>query len=240
MVFIQIFYWGTNQTITQRAMASPTVEEGQRGVLAAAAIRLVIIPPLVVIPGLVSYKLYGDIGDAAFGTIVGDVLPLWLSGAFAAAIAAAVLTSVNSVLNSSTTLWVCDIHEPFINASADLKRLNLVITLVFVVIGLAMVPVYATADSIINLVQELYGLLSMPILSAFIVGLLFRDVAAGAAIIAVVLGVLLYGFFSFVWAPLHYIHMMFFTVIFCVLSALTVSRLVFGTRPVFDPVIRPN
>ena len=240
MVFIQIFYWGTNQTITQRAMASPTVEEGQKGVLAAAAIRLVIIPPLVVIPGLVSYKLYGDIGDAAFGTIVGDVLPMWLSGAFAAAIAAAVLTSVNSVLNSSTTLWVCDIHEPFINASADLKRLNLVITLVFVVIGLAMVPVYATADSIINLVQELYGLLSMPILSAFIVGLLFRDVAAGAAIIAVVLGVLLYGFFSFVWAPLHYIHMMFFTVIFCVLSALTVSRLIFGTRPVFDPVIRLN
>ena len=186
-------------------MASPTVEEGQKGVLAAAAIRLVIIPPLVVIPGLVSHKLYGDIGDAAFGTIVGDVLPLWLSGAFAAAIAAAVLTSVNSVLNSSTTLWVCDIHEPFINASADLKRLNLVITLVFVVIGLAMVPVYATADSIINLVQELYGLLSMPILSAFIVGLLFRDVAAAAAIIAVVLGVLLYGFFSFVWAPLHYL-----------------------------------
>ena len=150
------------------------------------------------------------------------------------------IPSVNSVLNSSTTLWVCDIHEPFINASADLKRLNLVITLVFVVIGLAMVPVYATADSIINLVQELYGLLSMPILSAFIVGLLFRDVAAGAAIIAVVLGVLLYGFFSFVWAPLHYIHMMFFTVIFCVLSALTVSRLIFGTRPAFDPVIRLN
>ena len=240
MVFIQIFYWGTNQTITQRAMASPTVEEGQKGVLAAAAIRLVIIPPLVVIPGLVSYKLYGDIGDAAFGTIVGDVLPLWLSGAFAAAIASAVLTSVNSVLNSSTTLWVCDIHEPFINASADLKRLNLVITLVFVVIGLAMVPVYATADSIINLVQELYGLLSMPILSAFIVGLLFRDVAAVAAIIAVVLGVLLYGFFSFVWAPLHYIHMMFFTVIFGVLSALTVSRLIFGTRPAFDPAIRLN
>ena len=76
MVFIQIFYWGTNQTITQRAMASPTVEEGQKGVLAAAAIRLLVIPPLVVIPGLVSYKLYGDIGDAAFGTIVGDVLSL--------------------------------------------------------------------------------------------------------------------------------------------------------------------
>jgi SSS family solute:Na+ symporter len=237
MIFIQIFYWGTNQTITQRAMASPTVKEGQRGVLAAAAIRLLVIPPLVVIPGIVSYKLYGDIGDAAFGTIVGDVLPVWLSGAFAAAIAAAVLTSVNSVLNSSTTLWVCDIHEPFINPEANLKQLNLRITVILIVMGLAMVPVYATADSIINLVQELYGLLSMPILSAFIVGLLFRGVAAGAAITAVVLGVALYGFFSFVWSPFHYIHMMFFTVVFCVVSALLVSKLWFKTQPSFEPAI---
>ncbi|MDA9837797.1 hypothetical protein N9C20_08700 [Luminiphilus sp.] len=237
MIFIQIFYWGTNQTITQRAMASPTVEEGQKGVLAAAIVRLLIVPPMVVIPGIVSYKLYGDIGDAAFGTIVGDVLPLWLSGAFAAAIAAAVLTSVNSVLNSSTTLWVCDIHEPFINENANLRRLNFIITVTFVLIGLAMVPIYATADSIINLVQELYGLLSMPILSAFIVGLLFRGVAAGAAITAVVLGVALYGFFSFVWSPLHYIHMMFFTVVFCVLTALVVSKFVFGTSPTFEPAI---
>ena len=237
MLFIQIFYWGTNQTITQRAMASPTAAEGQKGVLAAAMIRLMIIPPMVVIPGIVSFKLYGDIGDAAFGRVVGDVLPLWLSGAFAAAIAAAVLTSVNSVLNSSTALYVCDIHQRFIAPAPDLRRLNLVITVSFVLIGLAMVPIYARADSIINLVQELYGLLSMPILSAFIVGLLFRDVAAGAAIFAVVLGVLLYGFFSFVWAPFHYIHMMFITVVFCVGAALVISRLVFGTSPQWSPAL---
>ena len=237
MLFIQIFYWGTNQTITQRAMASPTAAEGQKGVLAAAMIRLMIIPPMVVIPGIVSFKLYGDIGDAAFGRVVGDVLPLWLSGAFAAAIAAAVLTSVNSVLNSSTALYVCDIHQRFIAPAPDLRRLNLVITVSFVLIGLAMVPIYARADSIINLVQELYGLLSMPILSAFIVGLLFKDVAAGAAIFAVVLGVLLYGFFSFVWAPFHYIHMMFITVVFCVGAALVISRLVFGTSPQWSPAL---
>ncbi|NCZ64767.1 MAG: SLC5 family protein, partial [Cellvibrionales bacterium] len=152
MLFIQIFYWGTNQTITQRAMASPTVKEGQKGVLAAAIIRLLIIPPLVVIPGIVSYKLYGDIGDAAFGRVVGDVLPLWLSGAFAAAIAAAVLTTVNSVLNASTALYVCDIHEPYIHSEPDLRRLNLIISVSFITIGVLMVPVYATADSIINLV----------------------------------------------------------------------------------------
>ena len=158
-------------------------------------------------------------------------------GGFAAAIAAAVLTSVNSVLNSSTALYVCDIHQRFIAPAPDLRRLNLVITVSFVLIGLAMVPIYARADSIINLVQELYGLLSMPILSAFIVGLLFRDVAAGAAIFAVVLGVLLYGFFSFVWAPFHYIHMMFITVVFCVGAALVISRLVFGTSPQWSPAL---
>ncbi|MGI9295755.1 MAG: sodium:solute symporter family transporter [Pseudomonadales bacterium] len=231
MLFIQIFYWSTNQTITQRAMASPTLEEGQKGVFAAAGIRFLIVPPMIVVPGIVSYKLYGDIGDAAYGRIVADVLPIWLSGAFAAAIAAAVLTSVNSVLNSSTALYVCDIHEKYIGTSPNVPRLNAVITVFFVVIGLLLVPVYATAESIINTVQELYGLLSMPILSAFIVGLLFKNVDARAAIIAVIFGVALYGFFSFVWTPIHYIHLMFITLLSCVAVALMISRFVFDTRP---------
>ncbi|MEL7448517.1 MAG: SLC5 family protein [Pseudomonadota bacterium] len=231
MVFIQIFYWSTNQTITQRAMASPTIKEGQKGVLVAAAIRLLIVPPMIVIPGIVSFKLYGDIGDAAYGRIVGDVLPAWLSGAFAAAIAAAVLTSVNSVLNSSTAIYVCDIHEKYIGTTPNVSRLNGIITVCIVLIGLALVPVYATAESIINIIQQLYGLLSMPILSAFIVGLLFDDVDSRAAIGAVIFGVLLYAFFSFVWSPIHYIHLMFITLVSCVLVAVFVSRVVFGTSP---------
>ena len=95
------------------------------------------------------------------------------------------------------------------------------------------VPIYATAESIINIVQQLYGLLSMPILSAFIVGLLFDDVDYRAAILAVVFGVLLYGFFSFVWEPLHYIHMMFITLWSSVAFALLTSRFVFGATPRF-------
>ena len=231
MIFIQIFYWSTNQTITQRAMASPTLEEGQKGVFAAAGIRLLIVPPMIVLPGIVSYKLYGDIGDAAYGQIVGDVLPVWLSGAFAAAIAAAVLTTVNSILNSSTALYVCDIHEKYIGSSPNVPRLNAVITLVIVIIALLLVPIYATAESIINIVQQLYGLLSMPILSAFIVGLLFNNVDSRAAIAAVIFGVAMYGYFSFVWSPIHYIHLMFITLVSCVLFAIAFSRWIFGTRP---------
>ena len=236
MIFIQIFYWSTNQTITQRAMASPSLEEGQKGVLVAAAIRLIIVPPLIVLPGIVSYKLYGDIGDAAYGRIVGDVLPLWLSGVFAAALAAAVLTTFNSILNSSSALYVCDIHEKYFSENPHVARLNGWVTAVFVILALALVPVYSQADSIINLIQQLYGLLSMPILSCFIVGLMFRNVDYRAAILAVVAGVLLYGYLSFYKpAPidLHYIHLMAITLLSSVAFALLFNRVVFGNRAEF-------
>lgn len=231
MLFIQMFYWSTNQTITQRAMASPTIQEGQKGVYAAAVIRLLIVPALIVIPGIVSYKLYGRIeNDGAYGRIVGDVLPVWLSGAFAAAVAAAVLTSVNSILNASTALYVCDIHENYSSKPANVRRLNLIITLVIVVVALILVPFYAKSGSIIETIQQLYGLLSMPILSAFLVCLIFNDVDAKAAIISVIFGVLFYGIMFFN-APIHYIHSMFITLISCVAISLLLSKFVFGTSP---------
>lgn len=229
MIFIQIFYWSTNQTITQRAMAAPNVAEAQKGILTAACIRLMIVPPIVVLPGIVAYKLYGDVGDVAYGKIVGGLLPSYLSGVFGAAIAAAVLTTFNSILNSSTTLYVCDIHEKYFSSKPDIKRLNLVISTIFICISLFMVPIYATSESIINTIQQLYGLLSMPILSAFIVGLLFDDVDARAAMLAVVFGVAMYATFSYVTPFAHYIHMMAVTLIATVLFSLSVN-LLFGKK----------
>jgi len=233
MIFIQIFYWSTNQTITQRAMAAPSVREAQTGVLVAAAIRLLIVPVIVVIPGICAYKLYGDVGDAAYGRLVGDVLPDWLSGTFAAMMAAAVLTSFNSALNSSAALYVCDLHEQYINRRSSVHAMNVIITLVFVFTAVALVPVYQGADSIINLVQQLNGLLSMPILSAFITGLAFSNVDARAVIISVVLGTGLYAVFTFVWTPLHYIHLMFITLWSCVALALLLNRYMFGRQARF-------
>lgn len=228
MIFIQIFYWSTNQTITQRAMAAPTVKEAQKGVFLAAAIRLVVVPLIIVVPGVCAYQLYGDIGDATYGRIVGDLLPGWLSGVFAAMMAAAVLTSFNSVLNSSAALYVCDLHEKYINEKADVHKLNTIISISFVILAVALVPVYDGADSIINLVQQLNGLLSMPILSAFIVGLMFRNVDAGAVIITVAFGIALYAVFTFVWTPIHYIHLMAITLLSCIVLALLVNRVFYG------------
>jgi SSS family solute:Na+ symporter len=233
MIFIQTFYWSTNQTITQRAMAAPTIKEAQKGVLTAAGIRLLIVPAIVVIPGIVSYKLYGDVGDAAYGRIVGDVLPVWLSGAFAAALAAAVLTTFNSILNASAALYVCDIHEAYVDRPKSVAKLSAIISIVMSVLALALVPFFASQESLINTVQELYGLLSMPILSAFVVCLLFKNVKAGAAMIGVVTGVAFYGFWSMVWQPAHYIHGMGVTLVLSVVTALVVNKLVYGETPQF-------
>ena len=240
MIFIQMFYWSTNQTITQRAMASPSVKEAQKGIMAAAAIRLLIVPPIIVLPGIISYKLYGDIGDAAYGRIVGDLLPTVLSGAFAAAIAAAVLTTFNSILNASAALWVCDIHETYISKTPNVKRLSFWVSIVMVGLAFLMIPIFNNPEqSIINTVQQLYGLLSMPILSAFIVGLLFKNVDARAMILAVIIGV---GFYFFATSPmepsqninLHYIHLMAMTLFLAVGSALVINLIVFRKHPIWD------
>ena len=106
-------------------------------------------------------------------------------------------------------------------------------TTVVTISSVLLVPVYENATSIINLLQQLNGLSSMPILSAFIVGLLFRGVGASAATSGVVWGVALYALFSFVLQPagivtLHYIDFMVVTLFSSVGFALAVNRYVLG------------
>ena len=235
MIFIQIFYWSTNQNITQKAMAAPSVREAQKGVIAAAIVRILIIPPIVVIPGVVAYKLFGDVGDAAYGRLVGEVLPGWLAGAFAAAIAAAVITTFSAVLNSTVALYAVDFHDQYVGKVRNYWKMSAVISVLVTIAAILLVPVYQNADSIINLLQQLNGLSSMPILSAFIVGLLFRGVGAPAAVVGVVWGFLLYAAYSFWWQPagmvtLHYIHFMVIVLATSIIAALTANRFMLGNR----------
>jgi len=104
MIFTQLYYWSTNQTITQRALAAPSIKEAQKGVYAAAVIRFFIVPPMVANPGICAFKLYGKLGDATYGYLVGHLLPHWLLGAFAAAMFGAVMSGYNASLNSSASL----------------------------------------------------------------------------------------------------------------------------------------
>ncbi|MGY6551319.1 MAG: sodium:solute symporter family transporter [Erythrobacter sp.] len=240
MIFIQIFYWSTNQNLTQKAMAAPTIREAQKGVMVAAIIRILIVPPIVVIPGIVAFKLFGEVGDAAYGRLVAEVLPPWLSGAFAAMVAAAVITTFSAVLNSSVALYSVDFHEQFIGEVKDFWKLAAAVSVLLTIIAVLLVPMYQNAVSIINLLQQLNGLLSMPILSAFVAGLMFRGVGAPAAIGGVVWGVALYGAFTFILQPqgiitMHYIDFMVVTLVTSVAAALAGNRWVLGGRAEFSP-----
>ncbi|WP_299193721.1 SLC5 family protein [uncultured Erythrobacter sp.] len=251
MIFIQIFYWSTNQNITQKALAAPNVKEAQKGIMAAAIIRVLIVPPIVVIPGVVAFKLYGGVGDEAYGRLVGDIMPSWTSGLFAAMIAAAVLTTYSAVMNATITLWSVDFHRKFVNPDVDVVRLNRKVGIGAMVVSILLVPIYSNAESIIDLLQQLNGLLSMPILSAFIAALLFRNMDARAAVTGLAYGVGIYAFHTFylytdraVWGGttfyrylgldwLHYIDVMVFVLFSSVLVALLTNLVVFGKRAKF-------
>ena len=238
MVFIQVFYWSTNQPITQKAMTAPTVKEAQKGVLAAAAVRILIIPAIVVIPGVVGYKLFGDVNDAAYGRVVAAVLPPWLTGAFAAMMAAAVIAHTAAILNGTVAIYAMDFHAKFVAPVKDHWRLSAIVSALLTLSAILLVPVFENATSIINLLQMLNGLGSMPTLSAFIVALLFRGVSAGAAVAGVIWGVLFYATLNAVALPgwlsgLHYIDMMPLTLISSIVFALSFNRLVLGRRAVF-------
>lgn len=246
MLFIQIFYWSTNQNITQKAMTAPTIREAQKGVMAAALVRILIIPVIVVVPGVVGYKLFGAMGDASYGRVVAHVLPSWLSGAFAALMAAAVIAHTSAILNSSVALYSIDFHDKFIRRIQNHWRLAAWVSAVLTLSSILMVPAFENAKSIINLLQELNGLSSMPVLSAFIAGLLFTNVDARAAIIGLVFGVASYALHTFVlykpdllyagetfyqhigWGGLHYIDVMLIVLMSSVLVALASNRLIFG------------
>ncbi|MCF3651674.1 sodium:solute symporter family transporter [Synoicihabitans lomoniglobus] len=203
MILWQIYYWSTNQTITQRALAATSLREAQKGCYAAAVIRATLVPLIVVVPGLCAYQLHGPLGDATYGTIVGEVLPTGLTGAFAAAMVAATMTSFNSTLNSSAALYVCDLHQRYFNPAAAVPRLSVTVQVLFAILGVALVPVYIGAESIIQLIQELIGVFSIPILSAFVIGLLFDDVDARAVIATLVFGAVLYWTGTAGWSQLH-------------------------------------
>ncbi len=223
MFFIHVFYWGTNMVIAQRAMAAKSIREAQKGIYAAAAFKLV-MPLVVVLPGVIAYKLYGDVGDPAYGRLVSDVLPPWLAGAFAAMITGAVLSSFNSCLNSASALYTCDFHLPRVNRNADVKSIGQRVAVVFSVVSLAMVPVFENANSIVDTLQKLNGLYSMPVLAAFLAAIFLVGIRASAVKIGILFGAALYAVFTFLWSPLHYIHLMAITLAVTLVVMLVINK----------------
>ncbi len=206
MMLVQLFYWGTNQQIIQRALGAKNLKEGQKGLVLASFIKI-LGPIIVVLPGIIAYHLFeGNLesADSAYPELVRKVLPGAWVGFFAAVLFGAILSSFNSVLNSSVTLFGIDVYKQHINKNADEKtvvKYGKAFGVVLAIASMFIAPLIANAGSLFAYLQEINGIYSIPILTIIVVGYLTKRVPAIAAKIGLVSGCLLYILSQFIMQP---------------------------------------
>ncbi len=206
MMLVQLFYWGTNQQIIQRALGAKNLAEGQKGLLLASFIKI-LGPIIVVLPGLIAFHIFEgglETADSAYPMLVKKVLPTAWVGFFAAVLFGAILSSFNSVLNSSVTLFGIDVYKQLINKEATEKtvvKYGKSFGIFLAIASMFIAPLIANAGSLFAYLQEINGIYSIPILTIIAVGYLTKRVPAIAAKIGLVSGCLLYIVSQFILQP---------------------------------------
>lgn len=196
IILLNLFYWTTNQQIIQRTFGASSLAEGQKGVLLTGAFKL-LGPLYLVIPGMIAYSLFADQdikADQAYGTLVNQVLPAPLTGFFAAVMIGAILSSFNSALNSSCTLFSLGIFKKHLKPEAtDLQvvRSGRIFGWTIAVAAMTIAPLLAGQESIFGYLQKMNGMYFIPIFSVVVVGMLSKRVPPLAAKIALLLGLAL-------------------------------------------------
>lgn len=194
MWIANLYYWGFNQYIIQRTLAAKSLEESQKGILFAAGLKM-IIPLIVVIPGIAAYvivndpALLGSLGEAGMSNLPSagqadkaypwlmQFLPTGLKGIAVAALAAAIVSSLASMLNSTATIFTMDIYKQLINPEAgESKTVNIgrLSAFVSLVIATIMAPLLGGIDQAFQFIQEYTGIVSPGILSVFVLGLFWK------------------------------------------------------------------
>jgi SSS family solute:Na+ symporter len=192
-----IFYWGLNQFITQRTLGAKNLAEGQKGVFFAAWLKL-LIPFIIVMPGIMAFQLYGDQianGDKAYPHMINQLLPPYLRGVMFAALCGAVMSSFNSGINSASTIFTIDLYKKYFKKGttpSEEVRVGRIATAVIVVIACLWAPVVSGFEGVFNYIQEIWGFISPGIVAAFLVGLVVKKAPPIAAKGAMWLGIPLY------------------------------------------------
>ncbi|WP_422361949.1 sodium/sugar symporter [Reichenbachiella sp.] len=213
-----IYYWGFNQYIIQRTLAAKSLEESQKGIALAAGLKL-IIPFIVVIPGIAAYVMVNDpeilarLGEAGQMNLPGagasdkaypwllQLLPAGLKGVAFAALTAAVVSSLASMLNSTSTIFTMDIYKQYINKNASEKQLVSTGRLTAgaaLVVACIMAPLLGGIDQAFQFIQEYTGIVSPGILAVFLLGLFWKKTTNQAAIWGAILSVPIAIAFKFV------------------------------------------
>lgn len=242
MMFIQVFYWSTNQVIVQRAMAAKSLAEGQKGVLFASAMKLV-GPIMLCLPGIIALHMTDltiDKQDQVYGAIVRHVLPDWSLGLFAAVLMGSILSSFNSALNSASTLFSLQFYKGYLNKEASGEEIVSVgkkFGIGLAIASIMIAPMLAQMQSIFEYLQKVNGLYSVPIIGIFILGIGTKHVPAIAAKVGMLVGIGAYAFFTFVNitdvhpffangdGDLHWLHGYFISFVGSVLVMLLIGKL---------------
>lgn len=202
-----LYYWGFNQYIIQRALAAKSIKEAQKGIIFAGFLKI-IIPLIVVIPGIAAFVLVNepdalahlgatskdimpslDQADKAYPWLLG-FLPSGVKGLAFAALAAAIVSSLASMLNSTSTIFTMDIYKQFVKKDAsetNMVNTGRITAAVALLIAGIIAPSLSTLDQAFQYIQEYTGMVSPGILVIFLFGLFWKKATPNAALWVAVL-----------------------------------------------------
>lgn len=195
-------YWGFNQYIIQKGLAAKSLAEAKKGMIFAAFLKI-LIPFIVCIPGvcafyIVNYQpeltqtLAGAIerSDDAYPFLIRNFTPTVVKGLSFAALAAAVISSLASMFNSTSTIFTMDIYKKFINKTASEKKLvnvgRLTSLASLVIALLAVYPIMGGADQAFQIIQEYSGFVYPGVVVIFGLGLLWKRASGVAAVVTAI------------------------------------------------------
>ncbi len=193
MWIANLFYWGCNQYIIQRALAAKNLKEAQRGLAFAGYLKL-LLPLVVVIPGIVAYAMDAPIqrGDEAYPWLLGQYLGPGVKGLAFAALVAAIVSSLASMMNSTATIFTMDLYKGSYKPEAsesELVRIGRLVSLICIVIGALLAPQLARLDQAFQYIQEYTGFISPGVLAIFMLGLFWKKATPNAALVSAVLSI---------------------------------------------------
>ena len=204
-----IYYWGFNQYIIQRTLAAKSLKESQKGIVLAAGLKM-ILPLIIVIPGIAAYVIVNDpvllsslgqegllnmpsneTADKAYPWLL-QFLPTGLKGVAFAALAAAIVSSLASMLNSTATIFTMDIYKQIINPGAsesESVKIGRISATVALIIGSITAPLLGGIDQAFQFIQEYTGIVSPGILAVFMLGLFWKKATNKGAIIGALISI---------------------------------------------------
>ena len=200
-------YWGFNQYIIQKGLAAKSLDEAKKGMIFAAFLKI-LIPFIVCIPGVCAFyimngtyngqpvfdqlTLYGSIerSDDAYPYLIRNFTPVFVKGLSFAALAAAVISSLASMFNSTSTIFTMDIYKHYIDRGASEKKLvnvGRITSLCALIMALiAVYPIMGGADQAFQVIQEYSGFVYPGIVVIFGLGLLWKRASGTAAVVAAI------------------------------------------------------